>query len=83
MENKINIDQDDCMNIKVPIAILACRGVRFIARILHKGGTAKPGDRLYMDCMGKNPESDVKKYLILRPNSKLYSQWDTAASLVF
>ena len=32
------------MNIKVPIAILACRGVRFIARILHKGGTAKPGE---------------------------------------
>lgn len=36
-----------------------------------------------MDCMGKKPESDVKKYLILRPNCKLYSQWDTAASLVF
>ena len=35
------------------------------------------------DCMGKNHESDVKKYLILRPNCKLYSQWDLAASLVF
>ncbi|MBR2880506.1 MAG: DUF1727 domain-containing protein [Oscillospiraceae bacterium] len=32
------------MNIKVPIAILACRAVRLIARILHKGGTAKPGE---------------------------------------
>lgn len=35
------------------------------------------------DCMGKNPDSDVKKYLILRPNCKLYSQWDSKASLVF
>lgn len=35
------------------------------------------------DCMGKNPETDVKKYLILRPNCKLYSQWDSEASLVF
>ena len=35
------------------------------------------------DCMGKNPETDVKKYLILRPNCKLYSQWDSKASLVF
>lgn len=34
------------------------------------------------DCMGKNPESDVRKYLILRPNCKLYSQWDSKASLV-
>ena len=35
------------------------------------------------DCMGKNPETDVKKYLILRPNCKLYSQWDSKSSLVF
>lgn len=35
------------------------------------------------DCMGKNPETDVKKFLILRPNCKLYSQWDSPASLVF
>lgn len=35
------------------------------------------------DCMGKNPKSDVKKFLILRPNCKLYSQWDSTASLVF
>ena len=35
------------------------------------------------DCMGKNPESDVKKFLILRPNCKLYSQWDSSTSLVF
>ncbi len=32
------------MNIKVPIAILACRAVRFAARVLHRGGTAKPGE---------------------------------------
>ncbi len=32
------------MNIKVPIAILAVRAVRLIARVLHKGGTAKPGE---------------------------------------
>lgn len=35
------------------------------------------------DCMGKNPETNVKKYLILRPNCKLYSQWDSTSSLVF
>lgn len=35
------------------------------------------------DCMGKNPETEVKKYLILRPNCKLYSQWDSTSSLVF
>lgn len=34
------------------------------------------------DCMGKNPETDVLKYLILRPNCHLYSQWDSKASLV-
>jgi hypothetical protein len=32
--------------------------------------------------MGKNPETDVLKYLILRPNCHLYSQWDSKASLV-
>ena len=31
------------MNIRVPIAILACRAVRILARILRKGGTAFPG----------------------------------------
>ena len=34
------------------------------------------------DCMGKAPTTDVMKYLILRPNCKLYSSWDTHASLV-
>lgn len=35
------------------------------------------------DYMGKKPFNDVHKYYILRPNCKLYSSWDTAASLVF
>jgi len=35
------------------------------------------------DCMGKKPFTDVHKYYILRPNCKLYSSWDTTASLVF
>lgn len=35
------------------------------------------------DCMGKKPFNDVHKYYILRPDCKLYSSWDTAASLVF
>lgn len=36
------------------------------------------------DCMGKNPKKDnTVKYLILRPNCKLYSSWDDPASLVF
>lgn len=34
------------------------------------------------DCMGKKPTTEVMKYLILRPNCKLYSSWDTPASLV-
>ena len=35
------------------------------------------------DCMGKNPTHSAMKYLILHPNCKLYSSWDTPASLVF
>ena len=35
------------------------------------------------DCMGKNPTKNAVKYLILRPNCKLYSSWDSIASLVF
>ena len=36
------------------------------------------------DCMGKKLKKDnTVKYLILRPNCKLYSSWDTPASLVF
>ena len=36
------------------------------------------------DCMGKSPKKDnTVKYLILRPNCKLYSSWDDPASLVF
>ena len=35
------------------------------------------------DCMGKKPKDDnTLKYLILRPNCKLYSSWDDPASLV-
>ena len=36
------------------------------------------------DCMGKKPKKDnTVKYLILRPNCKLYHSWDDPASLVF
>jgi hypothetical protein len=34
------------------------------------------------DCMSKQA-GDVAKYLILRPDCKLYSKWDTKASLIF
>lgn len=34
------------------------------------------------DCMSKK-STDVAKYLILRPDCKLYSKWDTKASLIF
>jgi hypothetical protein len=34
------------------------------------------------DCMAQET-SEVAKYLILRPNAKLYSRWDTKASLIF
>lgn len=35
------------------------------------------------DCMAKKPIDNTVKYLILRPNCKLYSSWDSKASLVF
>lgn len=34
------------------------------------------------DCMSTQTE-EVAKYLILRPNAKLYSRWDTKGSLIF
>lgn len=35
------------------------------------------------DCMAKADGRDECKYLILRPNRKLYSKWDDPASLIF
>lgn len=35
------------------------------------------------DCMSKAENKDAVKYLILRPNCKLYSKWDDKASLIF
>ena len=35
------------------------------------------------DCMAKNEEKQSWKYLILRPNCKLYTQWDDKGSLLF
>lgn len=35
------------------------------------------------DCMAKSRESDAFKYLVIRPNGKLYGSWDDRASLVF
>ena len=32
------------MNLRVTLAIAACKLVRLVARILKKGGTAKPGE---------------------------------------
>jgi hypothetical protein len=34
------------------------------------------------DCMAKGDNTDFK-YLIIRPNGKLYSSWDDPASLIF
>jgi hypothetical protein len=34
------------------------------------------------DCMSQTPKKDLK-YLILRPDCKLYSQWDDKGSLIF
>ena len=36
-----------------------------------------------MDDATKREESDSYKYLILRPNCKLYSHWDDKGSLIF
>ena len=35
------------------------------------------------DCMAKSEEKKSWKYLILRPNCKLYTQWDDKGSLLF
>jgi sulfatase maturation enzyme AslB (radical SAM superfamily) len=35
-----------------------------------------------LDCMAKE-EKEVFKYLVVRPNGKLYGSWDTKSSLVF
>jgi sulfatase maturation enzyme AslB (radical SAM superfamily) len=35
------------------------------------------------DCMSKDTDREELKYLIVRPNGKLYSQWDDPASLIF
>lgn len=35
------------------------------------------------DCMAKNTSKESYKYLILREDNKLYSQWDSKASLIF
>lgn len=35
------------------------------------------------DCMSKSTDRQEFKYLILRPNCKLYSKWDDPASLIF
>lgn len=37
-----------------------------------------------VDCMDKAEKTEEDyKYLILRPNCKLYSQWDDPSSLIF
>ena len=35
------------------------------------------------DCMAKEQKAGIYKYLILRPNMHLYSQWDQSSSLIF
>jgi hypothetical protein len=35
------------------------------------------------DCMSEDADKTALKYLILRPNGKLYSLWDDASSLIF
>lgn len=35
------------------------------------------------DCMSKAEDKEEYKYLVLRPNCKLYSKWDDKASLIF
>ena len=60
------------MNIKVPIAILAVRGVRLVARVLHKGGTAKPGEIALKICpdLLSHLSRGVKTVVITGTNGK-------------
>ena len=60
------------MNIRVPIAILACRAVRLVARVLHRGGTAKPGEialRICPDLLGILSKG-VKTVVVTGTNGK-------------
>ena len=60
------------MNIKVPIAILAVRSVRLVARVLHKGGTAKPGEIALKICpdLLSHLSKGVKTVVITGTNGK-------------
>lgn len=63
------------MNIKVPVAILACRAVRLLARVLHKGGTAKPGEialKICPDLLGYVSKG-VKTVVVTGTNGKTTS----------
>jgi len=63
------------MSIRVSLAIAACKGVRLAARILRKGGTAKPGEIALKIC----PEllsvvsRDVETVVVTGTNGKTTS----------
>jgi MoaA/NifB/PqqE/SkfB family radical SAM enzyme len=56
-------------------------------RILESGNVIRSiqgmGVTFDADCMAKEVENDDIRYIILRPNGKLYSSWDDTASLIF
>ena len=63
------------MNIKAFIAIVVCKCLRFVARVLHRGGTAMPGEYALKIC----PEllsilsRDVKTVAVTGTNGKTTS----------
>jgi len=60
------------MNLKVMIAVAACKGVRLAARILRKGGTAKPGEIALKICpdLLRSVSHDVETIVVTGTNGK-------------
>ena len=63
------------MNLRVTAAIAACKGVRLAARILHRGGTAKPGEIALKICpdLLRILARDVETVVVTGTNGKTTS----------
>lgn len=60
------------MNVRVVAAIATCKAVRFVARMLHKGGTAKPGEIALKICPNllSIVSRDVETIIVTGTNGK-------------
>ena len=63
------------MNLRVTAAIAVCKGVRLAARVLHRGGTAKPGEIALKICpdLLRVLARDVETVVVTGTNGKTTS----------